>query len=71
MKILMNLILLLGLCATPAQAAQALLAEPALSRELQQLEDDFHPAREFRERVASLVAQSDSYPPDVDRKSVV
>ncbi|WP_429147847.1 diguanylate cyclase [Aeromonas rivipollensis] len=65
MKILTGISLLIWLGVTPAFAVSPRLTEPALSRELQQLEDDFHPAREFRERVASLVAQSDSYPPDV------
>ena len=50
---------------TPALAVPPRLTEPALSQELQQLEDDAPPLLAYRARVAALVAHVDAYPPEV------
>lgn len=65
MKILMGVSLLLWLGVTPAFAVPPRLTEPALSQELQQLEDDAPPLLAYRARVAALVAHVDAYPPEV------
>ena len=65
MKILMGCSLLLWLVVTPALAVPPRLTEPALSQELQQLEDDAPPLLAYRARVAALVAHVDAYPPEV------
>ena len=65
MKILMGCSLLLWLGVTPALAVPPRLTEPALSQELQQLEDDAPPLLAYRARVAALVAHVDAYPPEV------
>lgn len=64
MKILMSWSLLLWLWAAPAPlwAAGAPLGGPELSRELQRLEDETPPLREFHDRVAALAAHRDAYP---------
>ena len=64
MKSLMSWSLLLWLGVAPAllRAAEPPLGGPELSRELQQLEDETPPQREFRSRVAALAAQRDQYP---------
>lgn len=65
MKILTGISLLIWLGVTPAFAVSPRLTEPALSLELQQLEDDAPPQQVFRDRVAALVAHVDDYPPEV------
>lgn len=65
MKILTGISLLIWLGVTPAFAVSPRLTEPALSQELQQLEDDAPPLQVFRDRVAALVAHLDDYPPEV------
>ncbi len=65
MKILTGISLLIWLGMTPAFAVSPRLTEPALSLELQQLEDDAPPLQVFRDRVAALVAHVDDYPPEV------
>ena len=65
MKILTGISLLLWLGVTPAFAVSPRLTEPALSLELQQLEDDAPPLQVFRDRVAALVAHVDDSPPEV------
>ncbi|MGY3904471.1 diguanylate cyclase [Aeromonas lusitana] len=61
MKILKRWSLLLWLGMAQVWAAQAPLTEPELSLELQQLEDETPPLREFRERVAALAAHGEDY----------
>lgn len=65
MKSLMSWSLLLWLGLSPAWGQQAPLTEAGLSRELQLLEDETPPQREFRDRVAVLAAQRDGYPAEV------
>ncbi|MFL9627477.1 diguanylate cyclase [Aeromonas jandaei] len=64
------LLLLTALCSSSVWAAREPLAEPKLSRELQQLEEGSHSERVFRLRVAVLAANYDAYPPDVQGRIV-
>ncbi|WP_323063726.1 tetratricopeptide repeat-containing diguanylate cyclase [Aeromonas jandaei] len=64
------LLLLTALCSSSVWAAREPLAEPKLSRELQQLEEGSHPERIYRLRVAALAANYDVYPPEIQGRIV-
>ncbi|CAJ1845052.1 diguanylate cyclase [Aeromonas jandaei] len=64
------LLLLTALGSSSVWAAREPLAEPKLSRELQQLEEGSHPERIYRLRVAALAANYDVYPPEIQGRIV-